>query len=364
MSFLINISNLKIDPDRIYNTNDISLNLECAIDLLVPLNPVKCNICESLYCPDCIKDIKKCPLCMEDGITFVSTKNTIIEYEIKKILIYCKNKYEGCPFVSNISNIELHEKSCQYNKLKCINLDCDKEIPKIEMVTHLIKDCSSKRINCLYCKERKNLINYSEHIEECRNNYKICYSCGLFHKIENDLIENDANSCPSKIEICGNCSMPELKSLINNNSHRCIEVNINNNNRQKILLKYFTELSQKLKKNYNANYKTFSVEFENIINNIDLLSKTCEMAYQKVLSHYEKEQIEKNLSMNNLIKNLIANKKENLNLINDNINLISSVISSIRHNLKSFDSEYRNKILELENDYNSSKIVKENNLNY
>ena len=57
-----------------------------------------------MFCEDCITTLTKCPLCNNVDVQFVSTKNTMIEYELSKIRIKCENI--GCKMHFKLDSIE------------------------------------------------------------------------------------------------------------------------------------------------------------------------------------------------------------------------------------------------------------------
>lgn len=95
----------------------------CTICTDVVKNPVYFQ-CSHMLCMDCYSQLqnKICPSCSED-ITEYSSPPFIIKNLYNKLGLKCINFRQGCEYTDILSNIENHEKNCEYNLFICP--DCE-----------------------------------------------------------------------------------------------------------------------------------------------------------------------------------------------------------------------------------------------
>ncbi len=281
----------KLDIDLIANHNILTQELECPIDLLVPLNPVMCPKCNQLYCPDCVTLLKKCPLCNENDILFITTKNTIIEYEIANLKIKCQNYTKGCPVNLPINEIQFHEAECFFREFKCGK--CDLMITYANKPHHILSKCKGRTIQCYYCLNEFNILNLIDHLTSCKDNYILCVYCGCIHNI--------TEQCRFKLIVCSTCQIPDLIVNFELQEHNCIQ-----SDDLMAISVYFSIIESKLETNFKISLNSLeskeAIFFEKV--------NYCISSYEESIDFYK-------VYLDN-IKETIANKFKKL--FNDKIN--------------------------------------------
>lgn len=357
MSFIIPSNTDKLDPDRVHNLNDININLECPIDLLISVKPVMCDKCECLYCNDCVVKLNKCSLCLNENAKFISIENNIINYEINKLLIHCNYKNNGCSLISNIIEIRKHEKTCQYKLIKCTDFNCNKEIPKIHMTEHLIKECLYKKQKCLFCKKELNLEVYEKHILECVKTSELCNKCYYFHE------DNRNNElCCYKIEICSKCSLPDFNILIYNNNHKCLNIEKDVKCKDKLIIDYLHNLYKRVLEVYNSSLKKIDDYYIETSNNISELYKLCDLSLSKTIKNLKNEERRKSNYILKIMSEVVSKKECEIKDINNSIIQYNNYKLNYINKLKNYENNKNIKIFEIQNNIRNSEVMYRNNL--
>ena len=235
--------NKKYDTDGLVDFDKSLINIECPICLLVCVNTKMCSCCNAIFCKDCIKEIwRKCPLCNDPNFSCISTANTPVDYQLKKLKAKCVNHVNGCLTVSNIISIENHQLNCLYKQVKCKQSGCFDKIIQIKMIDHYMNSCHGLQIECYMCNINYNLIEYINHLEKCSKNFTKCKHCLFFHKLPKENvasqyqymkfnINESYNSNQSKthqncsmiINSCDLCGLPDFKVDFEKNYHKCLQ---------------------------------------------------------------------------------------------------------------------------------------------
>lgn len=209
----------KLSKDDIVNLHEIPLAemLECPIDGMISLTPVLCKKCETVFCNDCItswmKRSSECPMRCKPMETIAFDK-TILKQQIDLIRLRCTYENFGCKENVLYREMKNHDKICLYIPISCEK--CAKEIPSISYLAHLFESCQKYQLRCIYCSNNYNLRNYTIHLKDCfiKNISSFCKICLKVHISKDD-------HC-LKVESCGKCKMPDLKSDIVKNIHICV----------------------------------------------------------------------------------------------------------------------------------------------
>lgn len=351
----------KIDPDKIANMNEISINFECPIDLLVSLNPVMCSKCFNLYCEDCSFTFKKCPTCYSADYQMLKTTNTIVEYEINKIKVFCENKMYGCPFIGFVGDEKVHLIRCPYNVAACGESNCGLYLCVSNYSYHYTNQCNGKRLKCYICGSLEYISDITKHLKICSELHLDCMNCGLYH------LKPDLDKCRFILQNCTKCNLPDIKKEIESGEHECIFNNELNSNSS-------SNLSQS---------KTFSLStyLGSILNKVQkLLEKNLrlkEEVYQELIDHITIANISINDNLklyakitNNAMQGEMTGAIEaEINKIRKNKELLSKSIEDnsisqkkIRTNLETIDSQQRRALACLNNDFNLRITQKNVNL--
>ena len=256
----------KIQIDEIANLDEIMLEriIECPIDNMVPLNPVICRKCETVFCKDCLESWKRtsnmCPMRCQP-MEIINSEKTIVNQQINKIKVLCKYKTKGCKNKIKVSEISQHENICPYQPTECTK--CKSEQFQGFIHKHLFSECNCCLVQCFVCREKYNLSAIAEHTKECEDKHYLCSNCNLYHINMIGTGTNTSTSisitgtststskeCKYRLENCEKCKMPEVFSFLNSTEHMCLS---NDNKKKK---NYITNPSNNPTSNTNTNTNT------------------------------------------------------------------------------------------------------------
>lgn len=263
----------KIDPDKIANMNEISINLECPIDLMISLNPLMCSKCFNLYCEDCSTSFKKCPTCNSADYQMLKTTNTAVEYEINRIKIYCENRQYGCTFTGFIGDVNVHSVKCPYSINLCSELNCGLYLSTSNFSKHYIEECNGKRLKCYICGSLESFSLMRDHLKKCSQIYSECNYCGLYH------IMSDIEKCRFKLHNCMKCNFPDIKKDLDSGEHVCfikgesiIFSSISGLPKSMSLSTYYAGILNKVEKLLENNLQLKDETYTELINSINSAS--------------------------------------------------------------------------------------------
>ena len=260
---------LKIEKNEVLNPEEILLidKIECPIDSVIPLQPFMCSVCHTIFCKSCIDKWKEksdiCPMRCKN-YKLIKVQNSIINQQIDLIKVKCKNEKNGCNSKILLKNKENHEKNCDYNLIQCFK--CKENIPKYDIAIHFRSACLNNKISCYICNNKFNIGKIEEHLNECqKKNYKKCEICLNYHFFE--------EKCKFGIKNCEKCKIFDLVCEFDENNHKCINVNDQNE-----LNEYFIDFSlrfekllEKKSKEMSNKIKDFNQIFEEKINEIKVI---------------------------------------------------------------------------------------------
>jgi len=112
--------------------------LECPVCLKVPRQPPIYQ-CERGHCicSVCHSKLTNCPVCR---IPLGKTRSLIFEKVLQKMPHSCKFSDYGCKVEHTKSNLETHEKDCQFRLVNCVDLACQAQVCMAQLMTHMTKD--------------------------------------------------------------------------------------------------------------------------------------------------------------------------------------------------------------------------------
>ena len=296
--------------DDIINTNSIPLinELECQIDYVIPLNPIMCAHCQTVFCEKCINKWKSnghniCPKrCSPFKIRTI--KGTILEQQLQCIRIKCKNYNNGCKQPLTLSEKNDHELTCEYNNKQCSY--CKKSISIKEEFTHLFNQCEMFTVKCLFCRGNFSFNDINKHVDTCKetfdNNRKLfeiekCTQCGTFD-YSGSISEIKDHKCVkfnNKIE-----EMLFYYRFIEENESQVNGVFIRENKDTNIIVKDIETKTNVLLKLQMNNFITLNTKLQNIK---QTLNNKLNEYIQQIKHEITKEQKEINdikLSLNNI----------------------------------------------------------------
>jgi hypothetical protein len=212
----------KVSLDDIVNQNELPLinSLECPIDSMVPLNPMMCKTCETIFCPDCIeswmKRSKVCPMRC-NPLEVITIDRHVLKNQVNKIKLGCPYHDSGCLAQLSVNEVARHERICDYRPSKCDK--CKEVVSFTLMNSHFYESCKMNKIICFICTQTFNLNSLSAHLISCSSNASLCECCA--QKVLSDQATHNIN-CPLQIFQCKLCKLPELNFEIKNGTHKCI----------------------------------------------------------------------------------------------------------------------------------------------
>lgn len=132
-----NISNVSININSGIPSERFISNIDefiCTVCTDVVKNPVYFQ-CAHMLCLECYLQLqnKSCPSC-STNITEYSSPPFIIKNLYNKLTLRCNNFKKGCEFTDSLSDIENHERDCQYNLFTCP--DCEEQFIILNRTEH------------------------------------------------------------------------------------------------------------------------------------------------------------------------------------------------------------------------------------
>ena len=141
------------------NLEDIFM---CKICHLPSRDPQLSVCCGHTFCKSCLDGMKRsttsnaevCPVCREDK-NFGVVPNKQVDRKIRSLHIFCTNKEKGCEWQGELNDINVHinksnENGCTYVVVECTE-GCGEMLRRQYLSTHVLTDCTHRKINCQYC---------------------------------------------------------------------------------------------------------------------------------------------------------------------------------------------------------------------
>ena len=162
---------------------------------------VVCNSCEGLLRKACgVGDPQKlvCLVCADKNN---SNAFAASDEAVGNLVINCPLKSRACSWEGNISLIETHMDSCDYFNIEC-ELSCGVVLHRIDMESHLTKECPDRLVICNYCLENSKFKDTLSHEEVCRHLPLECVNnCGD-KLIRMDMQLHTEGQCPNTLVAC------------------------------------------------------------------------------------------------------------------------------------------------------------------
>lgn len=75
-----------------------------------------------------------------------ASERKILDFEVK-----CPNEIDGCQWTGELRNVEAHEASCDFVKVKCGNVNCSAIVLRWDLQHHKSELCPRRTVSCIYC---------------------------------------------------------------------------------------------------------------------------------------------------------------------------------------------------------------------
>ena len=159
---------------------------ECPICLQVLRDPQQVTCCGNSYCKVCIdsvKDSKPCPTCNEAFTTFPDKR---LRRTLGGFRVYCSNKEEGCKWVGELGDLEMHLNSKPSSERQ-------------------LEGCLFEKVACIYCTFlfQRRYINKHHSNNDCPNRPFVCEHCG-HNASYKEITQGHYQTCLSFPVLCPN----------------------------------------------------------------------------------------------------------------------------------------------------------------
>lgn len=229
----MNMDDIKLNPEEIANQDELTLfqDLECGIDMVIPLNPYMCSKCQNVFCRDCALQCKQkyqqCPMRCPKPFELIAVDNLIVKDQIKKIRLFCQYKTFGCKVTPLFIEKDEHEKVCEFKPIKCPI--CAMEVSRSKLINHYFRSCQKFVVKCPNCEKNCSFSEFAKHIEICEKDFMHCEYCFKKVKIIKSDFENNFNNCNNlagygsrqhldkcemNVSVCKVCELPEFSKLL------------------------------------------------------------------------------------------------------------------------------------------------------
>ena len=347
------------DEDLVINKNYLeSLDniYKCNICYKIMINPVECEECGHNFCYNCI-NLSDCPFGCKNKI--IKPSSLAIKNLLSQLRFKCPNI--GCTISFDYTKIEKHNNECQFQKIKCPNKYCDKEIMRKDMNNHILNECEFLLIKCKYC-------NFEFMKKEIENHENICK---LINK-GRDSINYDNN----KIDFDEHLKRlsKNIKQIIKNNQKLAENSEKNNNDKNddypgRISIRSsfvpglegdeFLDIIQKeIESKIKNYYNEFNINFTKIITEIGVIKELFKNNVNDFM-------IENNLNESYNIKQKEYNKnKENEEEIKKYFNnLIDKTENNVKNLIDEYNKKFSNEFSSINNIFEENKDVISDDIN-
>ena len=344
-------------------------NFTCSICLNIFENPVQCTKCSNNFCQECVKKLKRCPLCNEEPFEYklnIWLKRTISEWEF-----YCPN---GCGMKFNDRNeLNKHTLICNFCEVKCsiCKYHGNEEMlwahliekHKKDIMDHFIIRTKGKDEKSISgCEDEKNNIQFSDSSDDEKktgnNSNKKNSSKKNYSKNDNNKndIKNKNNINDGNDNVNNDNVYPEFDEIEQNNNNFNNNQNYSNNNNVNQNNNYNFNNNHN-NDNKNQNYNNFSNNKSYLNRNNNNYQNYNNNNYQSYNNNYQNynnnnfqnNSINFNNNQNYQNYNQYQNQNQNQKVINKNFNRANSLINPDLPQMSQIQNQYNNQNSEIKN---------------
>ena len=113
--------------------------ISCNLCMSIAFQPVKCNICDNIFCEECFKtfieEVKSCPLGCQNP-SYAKAPEEIVQ-KVRSCVFLCPNKTNGCTKDIPYDEVAQHELTCPYKLIKCSGYKlCKMMCLRVDLYSH------------------------------------------------------------------------------------------------------------------------------------------------------------------------------------------------------------------------------------
>ena len=175
--------------------------LKCPICLELVSDPVQTS-CGHLFCGECIRGIRQCPV---DRQLFNTTPDQFNNRRLRGFRVKCPNFEKGCSWQGDLGDAENHTRDvCQFTIVACHNGGCNEKMGRQELDKHMYNQCPQRRYQCPHCRKEDTYLEVTTtHFTMCEDMPLPCPSrCGRRRLVRRNMAQHLSTECPEELVAC------------------------------------------------------------------------------------------------------------------------------------------------------------------
>ncbi|XP_070684369.1 TNF receptor-associated factor 5 [Pempheris klunzingeri] len=174
----------------------------CPVCRGVVLNPQQ-NSCGHIYCFLCLQGLLEgsspsSPVCPVEGAVITPAEvfqDNCCKREISNLEVYCTN-FPACTSVVTLQHLQEHQRSCQYERVRCHNPGCGAALQRRHLREHLADTCPHRTEPCPHCQQPHRLSLIQDHVQSSCPEVEVDCPHSCSRKVPRHELTEHADSCP------------------------------------------------------------------------------------------------------------------------------------------------------------------------